>query len=148
MCEIAAAGLALSAVSGLALARQQSSIGKQNAIAARTEATQQAEIGRYEEQKSRSRMDRLIQQQRAQLSARGVRLDSVSAQRLGAEAAGERNVEAQARRFGTGSQVAALNTEAGLSERRGRLGFLTGVAGTAARTITGSLQLWPELAEG
>lgn len=147
MCEIATAGLVLSGVTGLAVASQQASIGKQNAATARTEAAQQAEIGRYQEQKSRSRMDRLIQRQRAQFSARGVRIDSASALRLGEEAAIERNIDAQAQRFGTKSQVDALNTEATLAQRRGRLGFLTGVAGTAANTITSSLQLWPGLAE-
>lgn len=146
MCEIATAGLILSGVMGLQQARQQRSIGKQNAATARTEAAQEAEIGRYEERKSRNRMDRLIKQQRAQLSARGVRLDSASSLRLGEEAAGERAIEASAARFNTGSKVDALSTEADLAERRGKLGFLTGVANTASRSLNSSLQLWPELA--
>ncbi|MDW3181775.1 hypothetical protein [Roseobacter sp.] len=146
MCDIATAGLIVSGVAGLSSASQQRSIGKQNAAVARAEADQRAEIGRYEERKSRNRMDRLISQQRAQLSARGVRLDSASALRLGEEAAAERAIDASAARFNTDSQVNALNTEADLAERRGRLGFLRGVAGTASKSLTGSLQLWPELA--
>lgn len=146
MCNIAAAGLAISGITGLAQARQQPSIGTQNAALARAEAEQQAEIGRYEEIKSRNRMDRLIKQQRAQHAARGVRLDSASSLRLGEEAAAQRSIEASAARFNTSSQVNSLNTEADLAERRGQLGFLTGVANTAGRTITNSLRLWPELA--
>ncbi|MEL6886901.1 MAG: hypothetical protein AAFP87_20505 [Pseudomonadota bacterium] len=125
---------------------QQRSIGRQNAALARREAAQQEEIGRFEEQRARTRMDRLISQQRAQFTARGVRLDSASAERLGSEAAIEAGLEAQAQRFNTDSQVGALNTEAELAESRGRMGFLTGMLNTGARTITGGLKLWPELA--
>ncbi len=146
MCDIATAGMILSGVSGVASASQQRAIGNQNAAIARVEAEQAREIGRYEEAKSRSRMDRLISQQRAQLSARGVRLDSASSQNLGHAAGVERAMEAQAVRFNAESQASSLNAEAQLAESRGQLGFLTGVANTASRTITSSLKLWPELA--
>ena len=146
MCNIAAAGLAVQGIMGVSASSQQRAIGRQNAATARAQAEQQAEIGRFEEQRSRSRMDRLIKQQRAQFASRGVRLDNASALRLGEEAAAERAIDAQAKRFNTDSQVGALNAEADLAERRGQLGFLRGVATTGARTITRSLQLWPELA--
>jgi hypothetical protein len=148
MCDIGAAALAVSTLGGLYAAGEQSAIGAQNSQLARAEAAQQEEIGRYEEQKTRSRMDRLIKQQRGQFAARGVRLDSASAQRLGAEASLERSKEAEAIRFNTGSQVDASNAEADLAERRGRLGFITGVTNTGARTVSSSLKLWPELAGG
>lgn len=146
MCSVGAAGLVLSGVMGLSEASNQRAIGQYNSALARREAQQAEEIGRVEEQRARSRMDRLISRQRASLAARGVRLDSASAERLGAEAAEERSVEAAAQRFRTGEQVTALNSEAQLAEARGNLGFMTGLSRTAAGTITRGLELWPELA--
>jgi len=146
MCSVGAAGLVLSGGSWLAQAQQQRSIGQYDAAVARNQAITQQEIGNVEEQRARSRMDRLISQQRGQLAARGVRLDSASALRLGQQSAEEASVEAAAQRFNTDQQVTALNSEAQLAEARGSVGFVSGLTRTAARSITGALQLWPELA--
>jgi len=143
---LAPISLALSAVGGVYSAMQQNAIGKQNQAIADAQAAQTREIGRENERKSRSRMERLIAQQRGQFAARGVRLDSVSAERLGQEAGEQQNVEAQAQRFNTDSRATALTNEGLLHRARGKAGAFTGLLKTGASTLTGALDLWPELA--
>jgi len=146
MCDMGITAMALSAVGGAYSAMQQNAIGKQNQAIADAQSAQTREIGRANEQKSRSKMDRLIAQQRGQLAARGVRLDSVSAERLGQEAGEQQNVEAQAQRFNTDSRATAQTNEGLLHRARGQSGAFTGLLNTGAGTLTGALDLWPELA--
>ncbi len=146
MCDPATAALVLSIAGGATSAYQSAAIGNANATLAQFEADQAAEIGRFNEARARSRMDRLIARQRGELVARGVRLDSVSAGRLGAEAAGERFVEGQAQRFNTSSRVTALSNEGRILQAEGRLGAAQGLFNTGARSLTSALDLWPELA--
>lgn len=127
-------------------ARQSRAIGKQNAALARAEAAATEDVGRMQERRARDRMDRLIGIQRGQFAARGVRLDSPTAQDFGAEAATERALEGQAARFTTSQRSTALRNEGRLSEYRGRADAMMGLVRTGANTITGGLNLWPELA--
>jgi hypothetical protein len=145
MCDLATAALVMSTAAGGYGAMQQNAIAKQNAAFATYEAKQTAEIGRANEQRARSRMDRLIARQRAQLSTRGVRLDSASAMDLGEEAGAEAFIEAQSARISTESRVNALTNEAAIMRHEGRVGMLNGMFNTAAKGITGALDLWPEL---
>ena len=145
MCDLATAGLVLSIGSGAYGAVQQNNIAKQNAAFASYEAQQTAEIGKANEARARSKMDRLLARQRAQLSTRGVRLDSASALDLGEEAGAEAHIEAQAQRIGTESRVNALTNEAAIMRHQGRVGMVNGMFMTGARAITGALDLWPEL---
>lgn len=145
MCSIAIAALAISAIGGGVTAYQSYATGKQNAAIARSEAETTREIGRFNENRARDRMSRLIAQQRGQLAARGVRLDSTSAERLGEEAGQEAFTEAQAQRFNTETRATAKTNEAKLHEYRGTMGAMSGVFQTGARTLTNSLQLWPDL---
>ena len=125
---------------------QQNAIGKQNQAIANAQAAQTREIGRVNEQKSRTRMERLIAQQRGQYAARGVRLDSVSVERMGQDAGEQKFVESQAQRFNTDSRATALTNEGLLHRARGKAGAFKGLINTGASTITGALDLWPELA--
>lgn len=145
MCDLATAGLVLSIGSGAYSAVQSNSIAKQNAAFANYEAAQQREIGRANEAAARSKMDRLIARQRAQLSTRGVRLDSASAQDLGEEAGAQKFIEGQAQRISTESRVNASTNEAAILRQQGRSAMLNGLFMTGARGITGALDLWPEL---
>jgi hypothetical protein len=145
MCDLATAGLVLSIGSGAYGAVQQDNIAKQNAAFANYEAAQTREIGKANEATARSRMDRLIAKQRAQMSTRGVRLDSASALDLGEEAGAEKCIEAQASRISTESRVNASTNEAAILRQQGRVGMMNGLFMTGARAITGALDLWPEL---
>jgi hypothetical protein len=145
MCDLATAGLILSVGSAGYGAVQQNNIAKQNAAFANYEAAQTREIGKANEARSRSKMDRLLAMQRAQLTTRGVRLDSASAMDLGEEAGAESYIEAQAARISTESRVNALTNEAAISRHQGRVGLVNGMFMTGARAITGALDLWPEL---
>lgn len=145
MCDLATAGLVLSIGSGAYSAVQQNNIAKQNAAFANYEAAQTREIGKANEARARSKMDRLIAKQRAQLSTRGVRLDSASAMDLGGEAGAEKFIEGQAARISTESRVNASLNEAAILRQQGRVGMLNGMFMTGARAITGALDLWPEL---
>ncbi|WP_226779017.1 hypothetical protein [Oceaniglobus trochenteri] len=138
--------VALSAAGGIAGAIQQRNIGKANAAMARAEAEQTREIGRYNETKARTRMQQLMARQRGQLAARGVRLDSATALDLGERAGRETSVEGSAQRFNADSRATAQSNEAVLSEYRGKMGFITGIAQTGSRALTQSLDLWPGLA--
>ena len=146
MCGIAAAALAASVIGGGVSAYQQQQVGQANAALARTEAAQTREIGRFNESRARDRMSKLIAQQRGQLVANGVQLDSTSAIDLGDQAAREMALEGQAQRFNTDSRATALTNEAKLQRYRGQMGFLTGAAQVGAQALSGSLKLWPDLA--
>ena len=115
---------------------------------ARYEAEQTKEIGKANEARTRSRMDRLIARQRGQLAARGLRLDSASALDLGEEAATENFLEAQAARFNTKSRVDAKTNEAAIYDFTARTGMVNGFFGTAARGLGQALDLWPQLQGG
>lgn len=142
---LAPIALALSTAGGVYSAVQQGAIGRQNQAIANAQAAQMREIGRVNEQKSRSRMDRLIAQQRGQFAARGVRLDSASAQRLGQDAGQQQFVEAQAQRFNTDSRATALTNEGLLDRARGKANAFKGILNTGASALTDALDLWPEL---
>lgn len=146
MCGLAALAIGMTVAGGAADAYTQHQIGKANSAMSRAQAAQTAEIGRFNEARARDRMDRLIGRQRGELAARGVDGGAGSAEALGADAAGERAIEAQAQRFNTSSQVSALSNEARLHDYRGRVGAMNGVFRTGATTLTRSLDLWPELA--
>lgn len=145
MCDLATAGLILSVGTAGYGAVQQSNIAKQNAAFANYEADQTREIGKANEARARSKMDRLIARQRAQISTRGVRLDSAAALDLGEEAGAESFIEAQAGRISTESRVNASTNEAAILRHQGRVGMMNGLFMTGARAITGALDLWPEL---
>lgn len=146
MCNPAIALLAVTAVGGGMSAYQQYAIGKQNAAISRSAAETTKEIGRFNENRARDRMSRLIARQRGQLAARGVRLDSTSAERLGDEAGREAFTEAQAQRFNTDSRATAQSNEGILHDYRGKMGLITGLAQTGANTLTSGLKLWPDMA--
>lgn len=146
MCSFAGAALAVSTIGGISDASQQRQIGRANAATATAEAAQTREIGQFNEARARDKMSRLIGQQRGQYAVRGVQLNSASAQRMGAEAAEEMNLEATAQRFNTESRVTSLTNEATLQSYRGQMGYMSGMAQVGANALTGSLKLWPELA--
>ena len=145
MCDIGTAGLLLTAGSGVYGAMSSASMARQNAAFARYEAAQTAEIGKANEMRARDKMSRLIARQRAQIATRGVRLDSTSAQDLGGEAGAEGFIEAQAQRLNTESRVKAKSNEALIYENTARANMANGILGTASRTMSQALELWPEL---
>lgn len=145
MCDFGISALLLSAGSGLFSASAQAGIAKQNAAFARYEAAQTAEIGRANEMQARSKMGRLIAQQRGQLAANGVRLDSTSALDLGENAAKQSAMEGQAQRFNTATRVAAKTNEAAINDYQATTGMWNGVFQTGARALGQSLDLWPQL---
>ena len=145
MCDLGLGSLILSAAGGAYSAVTQSRMAKQNAVFARYEADQAKEIGRANEARARSRMDRLIGRQRGQFAARGVQLNSASSLDLGEMAAKENFMEAQATRFNTQGQVNAKTNEAAISDYSARVGLVNGMFGTATRSLSQALDLWPQM---
>lgn len=145
MCDFGISAMLLSAGSGLFGVASQSGIAKQNAAFARYEAEQTAEIGRANEMQARDKMGRLIAQQRGQLAASGVRLDSTSALDLGESAAKQSAMEGQAQRFNTASRVASKTNEAAINDYQATTGAWTGAFSTGAKALGQSLDLWPQL---
>ncbi|WP_112312490.1 hypothetical protein [Pseudogemmobacter bohemicus] len=145
MCGFAPLAFATSAVTGIYGAFSSRNMAKSNAAMSRYEAAQTREIGAFNEMRGRDKMSRLIARQRGQLAARGVDGSAGSALDLGEEAAYERFTEAQASRFNTNQRVTAKQNEAAISDYQASTGFLNGMFGTAANSMTQALQLWPEL---
>ena len=145
MCDFGATALLLSTAGGLASANMNAGMNRTNAALSRYEASQTAEIGRFNEMQARSKMGRLIASQRGQLIARGQSLNSTSAQEFGAAAAEQSFMEAQAQRFNTEQQVTAKTNEAAIYDYTARAGLLAGTVGTAARGMGQALDLWPQL---
>lgn len=140
MCEPVTIALAASAVIGAAASIyggvQQNKAGQAQARIARQEAQQREALGAIEATRVRERMRQQIGLQTAQLAARGLQLDSPTALGLAGAAGEEAFLEEQASRVGTQSAANRLRQEADLSEARGRLALVGGVATGASQLLS------------
>ena len=106
---------------------------------------QYAQISAQEEQASNARFQSEIAQQRGQLIASGVTLDSPTAIYLGQNAAREMSFEAQSIRSRGMAQQQTLTNEQAALQARGRQAMFTGLTSAAGRALTAAPDLWPEL---
>jgi len=133
---VSVGGAIAQGISGMNAARQQ-------AAAIADQRQTEAQLTTTEDMRSRQKFMAAIEQQRAEMAARGVQLDSVSAITLGQTAAREMSFGSQAIR----SQGAARARELTASERAARAtglsSLLKGSFTAAGDLLTGAPDLWP-----
>jgi hypothetical protein len=116
---------------------QATEIERQKTVEARLNAT--------DEQRSRQKFKSLFAEQRADLVARGVALDSPTAVFLGETAAREMVFEAQSiRQRGLATQ-AELTSQQRAVRARGRNALIKGGFSAADTLLTAAPEIWPEL---
>lgn len=116
---------------------------KQQAAALTDQRQTEAQLTTTEDMRSREKFRAAIEQQRAELAARGVQLDSVTAVSLGQTAAAEMSFGSQAIR----SQGAARGRELTATERAakatGLSSLLKGSFAAAGGLLNAAPDLWP-----
>lgn len=130
-----------SVVSGIQAAgeakAQAKAIGEQKAAEARMTA--------IEDQRTRAQYHSAMRRQSAELAARGISGDSVTAILLGQTAAAEMSFASQ----GVRQTGAARQTELSATQRalraRGTQSLLSGFTGAASSLLTAAPDIWPEL---
>ena len=132
-----------SLIQGMAGARA----GAQQAAVLKSQARTEAQLNAVQDMRQRSQFASQISQQRAELAARGVTLDSVTAVALGRQAGQEMSFQSQATR----SDGAARQIELTAAQRQARAeGFsslLRGVTSAAGTVLQQSPDLWPGFAK-
>lgn len=123
--------------------RAQAAKAEGQAIAQQAET--EARISATQDQRERQQFMAAIAKQRAELAARGVSLDSVTAIALGQTAAQEMAFQSQATRQGGAARTAELSSAA-RAKRYERTGsVLRGVFSAADGLLTAAPDLWPSL---
>lgn len=118
------------------------------AAAYATQAANEAQLTTTQDQRERQIFHAQIAQQRAELAARGVQLDSVTASLLGRKAASEMSFQSQSTRaVGAAKQTELSNAEA-LAHADAVNSLLSGVTSAAASFITSAPDIWPGLLSG
>lgn len=135
---VSVGGAIASGISGMNAAKQQSA---QIEDQKRTEA----QLTAVQDQRQRAKMFDQIAQQRAELAARGVTLDSVTAIQLGQTAAQELSFESQATRSGGAARQRELTAEQSALKAQGMSSLLKGTLSGIGSFITAAPDIWPGL---
>lgn len=108
----------------------------------------ETQLSAVTDQRERAKFRSSIAQQRAELAARGVSLDSVTAVALGQTAAQEMAFQSQAIRSGAQATQAELSAEQRSARLTRASASLRGVLGAASEVLNGAPDLWPGLMAG
>lgn len=109
------------------------------------QAQTEAQLTAIQDQRERKEFMSAIARQRAELAARGVQLDSVTAVALGRTAAQEMSFQSQATRSGGAARKTELSAAA-RAARAGRTGsVLRGIFSAADTVFTRAPDIWPGL---
>lgn len=103
----------------------------------------EAQLTITEDMRSRQKFMAQIEQQRAELAARGVQLDSVTAVSLGQTAAKEMSFGSQAIRAGGAARDRELSAAQKAAKAQGASSMLKGVFSAAGGLLTAAPDLWP-----
>lgn len=134
----AVGGSLVQGIAGARAASQQSAmISEQMGIEKQLNAT--------EDNRRRAQFRAQIAQQRAELGARGVQLDSPTAVLLGQVAAQEMSFESQAVRSGGAARQHELTAQRRAVLAEGANSMLRGVVGAAGSLVIGAQEIWPGL---
>lgn len=109
------------------------------------QAKTDAQLTSLQDQRERDQFAAQIAQQRAELAARGITLDSVTAVQLGRKAAAEMSYQSQATEAQGTARQTELQNEAAMARARAVNSLLTGFTSAAASTVTMAPNLWPGL---
>lgn len=125
---------------------QGSKAASAQAAAIENQRATERQLNATQDQRQRGQMMTMIAQQRADLAARGVQLDSPTAIALGQSAAQEMSFDSQAIRTTGRARDAELSAEARLAKMRGSSAMLRGVF-SGLGTLVESPDLWPGIAK-
>lgn len=139
------AGTAMSVIGTVAQAQNAKAAAEAQADAIETQKRQTAQLNSVKEQRSRQQFRQLMSQQRAELAARGVSLDSPTAVFLGQTAAREMTFEAQSIRQTGFAQQAELSNSQNQLRAQGRNALLKGGFSAAGGLLSSAPDLWPDL---
>jgi len=152
----AAGGTALTAAAGLANLGTIVSVGgglisgiqgmqaaNQQAAALKSQAQTEAQLTATEDQRRRAEFTSAIATQRAELAARGIALDSVTAVALGRTAAQEMSFDSQAIRAKGAASQQQLSASERIARATGMQDLLKGTVSAAGDLLSGAPDLWP-----
>ena len=97
------------------------------------------------DQRRRAEFAAQIAQQRAELAARGISLDSVTALALGEQAAREMSFDSQATIANGWAKQKELSSQQRYASAQGRASILSGMTSAAGTVLSAAPDLWPEL---
>lgn len=138
----------LASVGGtLAQGAAEAGAARQNARFAERQARTERMLAGVEDERLRERMRGALAQQRSELAARGVSLDSPTAVLLGRNAAAEMSFASQSVRSGSAARSHELSAEARSYRARASSALLTGRLSAAAGILTRAPEIWPGLSE-
>lgn len=141
-------GTVLSIGGAIAQGVQARNAYEDQAKAIEVQRQEEQQIALVEDLRTRRAMRQQIAQQRAELGARGVSLDSPTAVLLGETAARELSFASQSVRSGASARSRELSSSARLARSRGASAMMTGTISGASRLLTAAPTLWPGLSGG
>lgn len=116
---------------------------KASAAAIRQQQQTEVQLNATEDQRRRAQMNSQISQQRAELAARGITLDSVTAVMLGQTAAKELSFESQATRAGGQARQQELSAQERAVRAEGTQSLLKGGFSAAGTLLKAAPDIWP-----
>ncbi len=119
-----------------------------NAAAIEAQRRDEAQLNAVQDQRTRQKMASQIATQRAELAARGVQLDSVTAMMLGQTAARELSFESQSIRTTGVARDRELSASARAARAQGASSLLRGVISAAGDLVTAAPEIWPGFMRG
>jgi hypothetical protein len=151
MCDPATI-MVVSAVASAGGAIAQGVAGKNaadaQAAAYASQAATEAQLTTTQDQRERQVFQAQIAQQRAELAARGIQMDSVTASLLGRKAASEMSFQSQSTRSAGAARQAELSNAQALAKADGINSMLSGVSSAAGSVLTMAPDIWPGLLSG
>ena len=140
---ITAAGTVISTVGSISQGIAGSKAAKAQADAIGRQMGEEQALTAVQDNRTRAQYRSQIAQQRAELAARGVSLDSPTAILLGQTAAQEMSFDSQAIRASGAARQAKLSYSQAAVRAEGQKSLLTGFTSAAGSLLSGSQQLWP-----
>lgn len=142
---LATLGTIVSAGASVASGIQGARAASQQIAALEDRKQTEAQLSAVTDQRERKGFMSQIAKQRAELAARGVSLDSVTAVALGETAAQEMAFQGQAIRSGAMATQAELSSEQRVARLSRASARMRGVLGAASEVLTAAPDLWPNL---
>lgn len=144
---LSAAGTIASVGGGIYQAQASAGAARQQAAYIERQSAIERSLAAVEDERTRSRMRSAIAQQRSELIARGVSLDSPTAVLLGRQAAEEMSAASQSVRSNANARAEELGVEARSYRARATSALLKGGFSAAADLLTQAPTLWPGLSD-
>lgn len=141
-------GTVMAVGGNLAAARQAEQMGRLQAEQIATQQETERNLNAVKDSRRRAGFASQIAQQRAEIAARGVQLDSPTALALGETAAKEMSFESQAIRVAGTARDTELSAESRMARLRGIQGALSGRISAADSLLRAPVSLWRGFARG